>query len=80
MAQLFFWITILLWFFFGSQILWPILAMILKLTPEWVVFHQKGKLLQMRKSTTLYPVFNLFESFWYVVTGINAFFTKKITW
>jgi len=25
-------------------------------------------------------LFNLFESFWYVVTGVNAFFTKKIIW
>jgi hypothetical protein len=80
MAQLFFWTTIILWFILGSQILWPIIAMLLKLIPEWVVFYQKGKLLQMRKSTTFYPVFNLFESFWYVVTGINAFFTKKIKW
>jgi hypothetical protein len=79
-AQLFFWTTIILWFILGSQILWPIIAMLLKLIPEWVVFYQKGKLLQMRKSTTFYPVFNLFESFWYVVTGINAFFTKKIKW
>ena len=80
MAQLFFWTTIILWFILGSQVLWPIIALLLKLIPEWVVFYQKGKLLQMQKSTTFYPVFNFFESFWYVITGINAFFTKKITW
>ena len=80
MAQLFFWLGILLWFILGSQWLWPTIALILKLTPEWIVFHKKGKLLQMSKSIPLYPLFNLFESFWYVVVGINAFFTKKITW
>jgi len=80
MAQLFFWVGIILWFILGSHWLWPVTALVLKLTPEWIVYHKKGKLLQMHKSIPLYPVFNLFESFWYVLVGINAFFSKKITW
>ncbi|MBM3939185.1 MAG: glycosyltransferase [Sphingomonadales bacterium] len=80
MAQLFFWVGIILWFILGSHWLWPVTALVLKLTPEWIIFHKKGKLLQMHKSIPLYPVFNLFESFWYVLVGINAFFSKKITW
>jgi cellulose synthase/poly-beta-1,6-N-acetylglucosamine synthase-like glycosyltransferase len=80
MAQLFFWLGITLWFILGSHWLWPTIALVLKLTPEWIVYHKKGKLLQMNKSISLYPLFNLFESFWYVVVGINAFFSKKITW
>jgi hypothetical protein len=80
MAQLFFWIGIILWFALGSHWLWPTIAIIIKITPEWIVFYKKGKLLQMSKSIPMYPLFNLFESFWYVVTGINAFFTKKIIW
>lgn len=80
MAQLFFWLGIILWYILGSQWLWPTLALIVKLVPEWIIYHQKGKLLQMHKSIPLYPLFNLFESFWYVVVGINAFFSKKIKW
>lgn len=80
MAQLFFWIGIILWFLLGSQWLWPVIALIIKLTPEWIVYHQKGKLLQMNKSIPLYPIYNLFESFWYVIVGINAFFSKRIQW
>lgn len=80
MAQLFFWLGIILWFTLGTQWLWPSIALIIKLTPEWIIFNKKGKLLQMNQSVPLYPFFNLFESFWYVVVGINAFFTKKITW
>jgi glycosyltransferase involved in cell wall biosynthesis len=80
MAQLFFWIGIILWFALGTQWLWPTIAIIIKITPEWIIFYKKGKLLQMSKSIPMYPLFNLFESFWYVVTGINAFFTKKIIW
>lgn len=80
MAQLFFWVGVILWFFLGSHWLWPLTLLLLKLTPEWIVYHKKGKLLQMHKSIPLYPVFNLFESFWYVLVGINAFFSKKITW
>jgi cellulose synthase/poly-beta-1,6-N-acetylglucosamine synthase-like glycosyltransferase len=80
MAQLFFWIGIILWFLLGSQWLWPVIALTIKLTPEWIVYHQKGKLLQMHKSIPLYPIYNLFESFWYVIVGINAFFSKRIQW
>jgi cellulose synthase/poly-beta-1,6-N-acetylglucosamine synthase-like glycosyltransferase len=80
MAQLFYWVGIILWFIFGSHCLWPIIALMIKITPEWIIYHQKGKLLQMQKSIPLYPIFNLFESFWYVVVGINAFFSRKITW
>lgn len=79
-AQLFFWLGIILWYILGSHWLWPTLALLIKITPEWIIFHKKGRLLHMNKSIAMYPIFNLFESFWYVLVGINAFFSKKITW
>ncbi len=80
MVQLFFWLVLIVWFTIGHQWVWPLIALLVKIIPEWIVFYQKGKLLQMRKSILLYPFFNLFESFWFPLTLINSFFSKKIIW
>ena len=80
LLQLSFWIGIIIWFIIGHQWAWPLIALLVKIVPEWIVFYQKGKLLQMNKSIILYPFFNLFESFWFPLTRINSFFSKKIIW
>lgn len=79
-SQLLFWISIIIWFVVGSTFLWPLLVLLVKIIPEWVLFIKKGKLLEMPKSGPYYPFFNLFYSFWYVLIGIRAFFKKKIIW
>lgn len=79
-SQLLFWSTIILWFVFGSSWIWPIIPILVKIIPEWVIFSKKGKLLNMPLANPYYPVFNFFYSFWYLVISINAFFKRKIVW
>jgi poly-beta-1,6-N-acetyl-D-glucosamine synthase len=79
-AQFLFWMGIIFWFVLGSTWLWPTIALVLKLTPEWIIYFQKSKLLKMPKAAAMYPIFNLFHSFWYVIIGINAFFKRKVIW
>jgi hypothetical protein len=52
----------------------------IKWIPEWIIFGIKAKLLNMPKATPIYPILNIFQAFWYSVTGIFAFFKKKIVW
>ena len=78
--QCVFWIGIISWFILGSSWLWPFALILIKVIPEWVIFYRKGILLEMPKSGSLYPIFNIFYTFWYLYIGINAFFKKKIIW
>lgn len=79
-SQLLFWTITILWFAFGSNWLWPIFPILVKIIPEWVIFAKKGKLLNMPLANPYYPLFNFFYSFWYLVISINAFFKRKIVW
>ncbi len=79
-SQLLFWIISLVWLFAGSSFLYPTLLIIIKITPEWIIFAQKGKLLNMKKANALYPLLNFIQSFWYIILGTSAFFKKKIIW
>lgn len=79
-AQLLFFVTAIMWFFLGSTWFWPVLALLIKWLPEWIVFGIKGKLLKMQKATPYYPFFNLFATMWYLFSGTVAFFKKKIIW
>ncbi len=79
-SQLLFWTTTILWFVFGSSWIWPIIPILVKIIPEWVIFSKKGKLLNMPLANPYYPIFNFFYSFWYLVISINAFFKRKIVW
>lgn len=79
-SQLLFWTAIIVWFMIGSSWLWPIIPILIKIIPEWVIFAKRGKLLQMPLANPYYPLFNFFYSFWYLVISINAFFKRKIVW
>jgi biofilm PGA synthesis N-glycosyltransferase PgaC len=79
-AQLAFYSLLIFWFFASVHWVWPVLVMIIKWIPEWIIFGLKAKLLKMPKATPIYPVLNFFQAFWYAVTGIFAFFKKKIVW
>ena len=79
-SQLLFWTIIIIWFITGSSWLWPIIPIIVKIVPEWVIFVKKGKLLNMPLAGPYYLFYNVFYSFWYVVISMNAFFKRKIVW
>jgi biofilm PGA synthesis N-glycosyltransferase PgaC len=79
-SQLLFWSTTIFWFALGSSWLWPIIPILVKIIPEWVIFAKKGKLLNMPLANPYYPLFNFFYSFWYLFISINAFFKRKIVW
>ena len=79
-SQLLFWTIIIIWFITGSSWLWPIIPIIVKIVPEWVIFVKKGKLLNMPLAGPYYLFYNIFYSFWYVVISMNAFFKRKIVW
>ncbi len=79
-SQLLFWTIIIIWFITGSSWLWPIIPIIVKIVPEWVIFVRKGKLLNMPLAGPYYLFYNIFYSFWYVVISMNAFFKRKIVW
>ncbi len=80
LSQLLFWTISIIWIFAGSTFLYPTALILVKVIPEWIIFAQKGKLLQMKKAVALYPLINLFQSFWYIILGTAAFFKKKIIW
>ena len=79
-SQLAFYLLIGFWFFNGTHLFWPLLMIFVKWTPEWIIFGLKAKLLKMPKATPIYPIINIFQAFWYSITGIFAFFKKKIVW
>ena len=79
-SQLLFWTIIIIWFITGSSWLWPIIPIIVKIVPEWIIFVKKGKLLNMPLAGPYYLFYNIFYSFWYVVISMNAFFKRKIVW
>ena len=79
-SQLMFWVAIFLWFILGSSWLWPIVPILIKIVPEWIIFVNKGKLLGMPLAGPYYLFYNIFYSFWYVIITVNAFFKKKIIW
>lgn len=79
-SQLLFWTIIIIWFITGSSWLWPIIPIIVKVVPEWIIFVKKGKLLNMPLAGPYYLFYNVFYSFWYVVISMNAFFKRKIVW
>ncbi len=79
-SQLAFYLLIGFWVINGYHLFWPLLMLIIKWIPEWIIFGIKSKLLQMPKATPIYPIINFFQAFWYSITGIFAFFKKKIVW
>jgi cellulose synthase/poly-beta-1,6-N-acetylglucosamine synthase-like glycosyltransferase len=79
-SQLLFWTIIIIWFIAGSSWLWPIIPILVKIVPEWIIFVKKGKLLNMPLAGPYYLFYNIFYSFWYVVISMNAFFKRKIVW
>jgi len=79
-SQLLFWTIIIIWFIAGSSWLWPIIPIIVKIVPEWIIFVKKGKLLNMPLAGPHYLFYNIFYSFWYVVISMTAFFKRKIVW
>lgn len=78
--NLLFWIGIFIYFVLSSSWLYPTAFLLIKFIPEWVLFFNKSKLLNMPLAAPLYPVWNLFHSLWYVIVGFRAFFKKKIIW
>lgn len=80
LAQLLFWTISMIWIFAGGSFLYPVVLILLKLLPEWIIFAQKGKLLHMKKANALYPILNFVQTFWYVILGTSAFFKKKVIW
>jgi len=79
-SLLLFWTIIIIWFITGSSWLWPIIPILVKIVPEWIIFVKKGKLLNMPLAGPYYLFYNIFYSFWYVVISMNAFFKRKIVW
>ena len=79
-SQLLFWTIIIIWFITGSSWLWPIIPIIVKIVPEWIIFVKKGKLLKMPLAGPHYLLYNIFYSCWYVVISMTAFFKRKIVW
>lgn len=79
-SQLAFYLLIGFWFYIGTHLFWPLLMIFIKWIPEWIIFGLKAKLLKMPKATPIYPIINVFQAFWYTITGIFAFFKKKIVW
>ena len=79
-SQCLFWVSIIVWFCVGSSWIWPIIPILIKIIPEWVIFAKKGTLLQMPLANPYYLFFNFFYSFWYLIISINAFFKRKIVW
>jgi len=80
LAQLLFWTISMIWLIVGSSFIYPLVLILFKVTPEWIIFAQKGKLLQMKKANALYPILNFIQSFWYIILGTSAFFKKKVIW
>ncbi len=80
MVNLLFWLGIIGFLITSSSWLYPTLLVLLKLIPEWIIFHKKSNLLSMRLAGHGYPFWNILYSFWYVFVGIRAFFKKKIIW
>lgn len=80
MTQFLFWVGIIIFFILGSSWLYPVILILLKWIPEWIIFYQKSRLLQMSIAAPFYPFWNIFHSFWYIFVGIKAFFKKKIIW
>ncbi len=79
-SQIMFWISIIVWFIVGSSWIWPIMPILVKIIPEWIIFAKKGNLLKMPLANPYYLFFNFFYSFWYLFISINAFFKRKIVW
>jgi cellulose synthase/poly-beta-1,6-N-acetylglucosamine synthase-like glycosyltransferase len=79
-SQFAFYSLLLWWLSMGGQWLIPLLMLVIKWIPEWIIFGLKAKLLRMPKATPIYPLLNVFQAFWYFLTGIFAFFKKKIVW
>jgi hypothetical protein len=54
--------------------------LLLKLTPEWIIFFGRSRALKISGVALLYPFWNWFQTYWYLIIGIRAFFAKKPTW
>jgi hypothetical protein len=80
MAQLFFWSLVTVWFFFSNWFVYPLALLLLKLTPEWIIFFGRSRALKIGGVAMLYPFWNWFQTYWYLIIGIRAFFAKKPAW
>jgi hypothetical protein len=64
----------------ASSFTYPLALMLLKLAPEWAVVAGRCRILKVKKIAALYPFWNLFYTYWYILLGIRAFFSKKPVW
>jgi len=79
-SQLFFWTLITVWFFMSNWFVYPLALLLLKLTPEWFIFFGRSRVLKIGGVALLYPFWNWFHTYWYLIIGIRAFFAKKPAW
>jgi glycosyltransferase involved in cell wall biosynthesis len=79
-SQLFFVTCIFVGFSIGTWFVYPLLLLIIKWIPEWIIFGKQSKKLLSKDLSSLYPIFNLFHSFWYFFAALGAFFAKKPKW
>jgi glycosyltransferase involved in cell wall biosynthesis len=80
LCNLLFWVALPFYAFVTSSWLYPVVLLLLKWIPEWIIFYQKSQLLSMKLAAPFYPLWNFFHTFWYIFVGIKAFFKKKIIW
>ncbi len=79
-SQFLFWSAMIVWFALASSFTYPLALMLLKLVPEWVIVAGRCRILKIKKLAAFYPFWNLFYSYWYILLGIRAFFSKKPLW
>lgn len=80
LTQLLFWLSLILWFVAGSVWIYPLLLLMIKITPEWIIWNKKSKVLGQGDLGWSYPIMLFLFTFIYAGMGIAAFFAKKINW
>jgi len=79
-SQFLFITSFVIWLFAGVWVVYPLAILIIKWTPEWIIFGSRSKKLGSKDLIPWYPIFNIMHSLWYLVAGLRAFFAKKPKW
>lgn len=79
-AQFLFWTSIIVWFFLSAFWVYPLSVLLIKLIPEWIILGLKSKIVKQGPSPFTIPFWIFFYTYWYVILGIRAFFSKKPKW
>lgn len=79
-SNLFFYCAAIITLLLPVKIIFPLGLLLIKWLPEWIIFHNRCKVLQQKKLSGMFPILQFFHTFFMFFLGIYSFFKKKPAW